>query len=98
MDRVNPDQLTDWFLARRTVVWIGLSLLTAVSFYGLAQIGFDDNPRGIIRSDESDFALMESVFRQFGSDENDCYVIVRADDLFSPDALDEVGVLGVYKD
>eukprot|EP00913_Durusdinium_trenchii_P028335 g26563.t1 len=62
---------------------------TFLSGYGVTRVGFDDNPRAIFRTDDEDYRVMEEVFTQFGSDENDCYLIVGCDDLFSHETLSQ---------
>lgn len=56
----------------------------------MTRIGFDDNPRDVFRTDDSDFHFMEEVFAQFGPDENDCFVVVQAEQLFSAPSISDL--------
>ncbi len=66
---------------------IGISVAAIV---GVSRIRFDDNPRGILRKDNEDFELLVEMFDQFGADENECYLIVYSEHLFSPQSIDDL--------
>lgn len=80
-------RFADTFLRRRAAVAAAAVALTLLTTYGLTRVGFDDSPRGIFRTDDEDYRVMEEVFAQFGSDENDCYFVVRSKRLFSAAAM-----------
>lgn len=71
---------TSWFV-------FGVSLLAIL---GLTRLEFDDVARGIFRSDDADFSLLEEVYEDFGSDDNDCVVVLEAPDFFRPDAAQDL--------
>ncbi len=76
--------LAEWF-ARHRLLLLGLvAAMTAVGVFGLTRLGFDDLPLNIFRTDQSDFALLEELFADFGSDDRDCVIVVESDQLFSP--------------
>jgi predicted RND superfamily exporter protein len=60
---------------------------TVVAGFGVCRIDFNDNPRDFFRTDDEAFRFMEEVFEQFGADENDCYLVVHSEQLFSQQAL-----------
>ena len=60
--------------------------ITILAMAGLAQLRFQEEPRDIYRSDNDDFQRLEKVYRDFGADDNDCLILVEADELFTPAA------------
>ncbi|MEM7306836.1 MAG: efflux RND transporter permease subunit [Planctomycetota bacterium] len=54
---------------------------------GLARLEFDDLPRGVIRSDDGAFQLLERLQADFGSDDNDHVLVLEADDWFTPELV-----------
>ncbi|MBX3422614.1 MAG: MMPL family transporter [Pirellulaceae bacterium] len=75
-----------------------LVLLTMAAIIGVLRLEFDDVPRSVFRTDDIEFDRLEEVFRNFGSDDNDCILVVQpasarnhsgasSDDLFSPAAV-----------
>lgn len=88
----------DLFMRHRTVIALAVLAMSALAGYGIGKVGFDDNVRAVFRTDDEDYRLMEEVFDQFGADENDCYLIVESDELFSNESIaalralvDEIG-------
>lgn len=82
--------LADLFLRYRGVVAVAVGIATITAVYGISQLGFDDNPRAVFRTDDEDFRLMEEVFEQFGTDENNSFLIVQSDAIFSRRSLTEL--------
>lgn len=78
---------TDTLIRHRSIVAIGVVIFTVIAFDGVRSLDFDDNPRAIFRSEDEDFRLMEEVFDQFGTDENNFILIVQSDDLFNRNSL-----------
>ena len=74
-------------MRHRLVIALGVVAMTALAGYGIGKVGFDDNVRAVFRTDDEDYRLMEEVFDQFGADENDCYLIVESDNLFSNESI-----------
>lgn len=52
-------------------------VLTAAAAVGLMRLQFDDVPRSVFRIDDENFDRLESVFQNFGSDDNDCLLVVQ---------------------
>lgn len=61
--------------------------LSLLALWGASRLKFDDKLRGVLASDDAEYAYLQTVFDDFGPDDNDCVFILRADDLFSNDAL-----------
>ncbi len=75
--------LAEWFAANRALL-VGLVLaMTAFSVFGLIRLDFDDKPTNIFKTSQADFELLEEVFNDFGSDDNDCLILVETNQLFS---------------
>ena len=60
----------------------GLSALAVLATAGLE---FDDVARGIFRTDDEDFARLEELFEDFGSDDLDCLVLLELTDAVEAD-------------
>lgn len=73
----------------------GAALLVAcvVAGCGLMRVQFTDDYRGIFRTDRNDFALLEEISAQFGSDESEVVVLAKHDDLFHPDVVAQMRTL-----
>ena len=82
--------LADVILRYRGAVAVAVGIATAIAAFGVSRLGFDDNPRAVFRTDDEDFRLMEEVFEQFGTDENNSFLMVRSDALFSRRSLAEL--------
>ena len=78
--------LADWVTRRRTRVVAVVLLTTVVAMIGVLRLAIDDVPRNLFITDNDEFALLEEVYADFGSDDNDCILVVRSSDLFTPDA------------
>jgi hypothetical protein len=59
---------------------------SALAAWGASRLEIDDVPSNIFRSQDAEFERLESVFRDFGTDDNDVLLVVHADDLFTPEA------------
>lgn len=81
------DRLVDFFGRHRA--WFGLFVLavTGLAVYGISRLTLDDQPRAVIETDDPDFDVLRQFFRDFGSDDNDCVLVLRGGDLFSPQGL-----------
>ena len=66
---------------------VGILTLTAVAFAGMTSLRFDDDYRGVFRSDGPDFVLFEETAASFGSEENQLLVILQAADILDPASL-----------
>ncbi|MAF65072.1 MAG: hypothetical protein CMJ84_05355 [Planctomycetes bacterium] len=83
------------FLTRRRVPIMGVvALVTGLAILGMTRLEFDDGPRRVFRAEDAAYGLLESVYRDFGADDNECVVVIEADDFFrepAPSALRELG-------
>ncbi|MGD9647558.1 MAG: RND family transporter, partial [Pirellulales bacterium] len=68
----------------RRLVLLGVAVLSAVSLYGLTQLKFDDDPRNFFKTNDEQFRRLEQLFADFGSDDNDCVLVVEAPRIFDP--------------
>ena len=82
-------------LTRHRSLGMGLvAVMTAVACWGLTRLEFDDGPRRLFRAEDAAYTLLESVYRDFGADDNECVVVIEAEDFFHapvPTALRELG-------
>ena len=53
-------------------------LITLVALYGYQFFSFDNEARGLFRTNDEAFEQLEEIFEQFRPDENDCMVVVEA--------------------
>lgn len=79
--------LAEQFGRYRPLVALGLVLMTAAALVGAGRLGFDDVPRSVFKTHDDDYARLEELFQQFGSDDNECLLVVESDDLFSPQGV-----------
>ena len=88
--RAEMNRIADFVVDRAGIVRGALALLTLAAVIGVARLAIDDVPRSFFRSEDEAFERLEAVFRDFGSDDGDCVVLVEADDVFVPRAIAEV--------
>ncbi|MEX1025830.1 MAG: MMPL family transporter [Planctomycetota bacterium] len=69
--------------------WVAAFVVVALGVFGvgLTRLAFDDEPRGILRSDAPEFALLEEVWRDFGADDNEALVVLDGGPVLSVDGL-----------
>lgn len=96
MPAVFMDRVADLFVRHRALVALVVVLYTVAAAVGNARLGFDDVPRSVFRTEDDDFVELEKVFEDFGSDDNDCVIVIEpaagADgtatgDLFTPERI-----------
>ncbi|MDP6762169.1 MAG: MMPL family transporter [Planctomycetota bacterium] len=56
--------------------------LTGLALVGIFHLRFDDGPRRVFRAEDAAYELLESVYRDFGADDNECVVVLEAEDFF----------------
>ena len=86
-------RFADWFVVRRRWVAALILVLSLAAIVGLTRLDFDDVPRSVFRTDSADFDRLEQLFDDFGSDDNDCLIVIDAigdDDLFTPKTLSAI--------
>ncbi len=76
--------IAEQFGRHRWLVAVGLVALTSAAAVGMGRLQFDDVPRSVFKTRDDDYARLEELFREFGSDDNECLLVVEGDDLFSP--------------
>ncbi len=81
------DKFASFFERHRIGLALAVIAMSVASAIGVAQLGFEDQPRGIFRTDDDAFRQLEEVFEQFGTDELNCMVLVESEDLFAPSSL-----------
>lgn len=62
-------------------------ILTLLAVAGLWKLQFDDQPRRIYRSDDADHALLQQTLQDFGSDDNDCLLVLEQEHWLHPQGL-----------
>ena len=87
------NRFADLFVQYRRVVAALTVLLTILAAIGNARVTFDDQPRGIHSVDDENYAFLQEVLADFGSDDNDVILVVEAEDLFAPNAFRAIGRL-----
>ena len=75
--------LADWFERHRMLLLVFVVAMTLVSVFGLLRLSFDDQPKNIFKTSQADFELLEELFDDFGSDDNECMIVIESDQLFS---------------
>lgn len=90
------DRVAELFARHRALIALFVVLYTAAAVFGNARLGFDDVPRSVFRTADEDFVELEQVFEDFGSDDNDCVVVIEpagaadpdfSGDLFTPERI-----------
>lgn len=61
--------------------------LTAGGVWGITRIQFNDNLAEFFKADNPDYNELQQFFREFGGDDSDCIFVVRAADIFTPEAI-----------
>ena len=87
------DKFAKLFDRHRIVFAFALIAISVTAALGIAQLEFEDQPRGIFRTGDHSFQQLEQVFQQFGTDELNCMVVVDNDDLFTPRSLQRLRTL-----
>jgi len=76
--------LSEWFGRRRPLVALIIVAMTAWALAGTRRLQFDDVPRSVFQSDSEEFVWLNRLFADFGSDDNDCLIVVESRELFTP--------------
>lgn len=79
--------LSEWFARHRMLIALGVLSLTVAAAFGLTRLEYDNVPRNVFRTSNGNFERLEALFAEFGSDDNDCMLLVEArdgGDLFRP--------------
>lgn len=81
------DILADRFMRHRMLVAVALVAITALAIRGNMLLEFDNSPRDVFRTKDTQFQQLEQLFADFGSDDNDCLLLVSSDELFTPKVM-----------
>ena len=81
------DKFASFFERHRFGLSLAIIAMSATCAVGVTQLGFEDQPRGVFRTNDASFRQLEEVFEQFGTDELNCMVLVESEDLFVPASL-----------
>ncbi|MDG2383571.1 MAG: hypothetical protein P8N76_18000 [Pirellulaceae bacterium] len=75
------DKFANFFDRHRIGLALAIIAMSVTCVVGVALLGFEDQPRGIFRTDDNSFRQLEEVFEQFGADEVNWMVLVESEDL-----------------
>ena len=80
-----------WFAADITAhPWrwlVGVALATVAAAVGISQLQFDDDPRSLYMGDDAASQQLQTFYEEFGADDQDILLVLRAADIFAPDVL-----------
>ncbi|MCP3902197.1 MAG: MMPL family transporter [Planctomycetes bacterium] len=80
-----------WLDAHPRLAWLAVVAMTALAAFGATRVEFDVNLRNLFRSDDRRMEVLEELYRDFGSDDFDCVVLLRSEDMTAPAAAEAVG-------
>jgi predicted RND superfamily exporter protein len=70
--------LKSLYQRQRWLLMVFVAVLTVIAARGYQDFGFDNEARGLFRTNDSAFDKLEEIFEQFRPDENDCMVVIEA--------------------
>ncbi|KPK43313.1 MAG: hypothetical protein AMJ65_06125 [Phycisphaerae bacterium SG8_4] len=62
-------------------------LLTTVALVGISRLDYSMNPSSDVRGDDTDWKVLEEFYSEFEPDGQACVVLVKTDDIFTPEAV-----------
>ena len=65
------------YLHRQRLLLLAIVVITVLSLIGFQRFSFDNEARGLFRTNDKPFEQLEEIFEQFRPDENDCLVILK---------------------
>jgi predicted RND superfamily exporter protein len=71
------------FVTHRAWVGVACAVFSLLALFGASRLQFDDVPSSLFRSDDEAYALLEEVFRDFGTDDTDCLVVLEAEQMIN---------------
>lgn len=80
--------LADWFIRHRSAVFAGVVALTLLAAWGATRVRFNDNPRAILQARSPMHRALDDFYRDFGSDDNDCVLVVESRELLTARGLE----------
>ena len=78
MSTIFYSSLKSLYQRQRWLLMVFVAVLTVVAARGYQDFGFDNEARGLFRTNDSAFDKLEEIFDQFRPDENDCLVVIEA--------------------
>ena len=85
----------DIVLKKRWLTAITIAALSIAAVIGAMRTDFDDNPQNLFDSDNEEWVFLSEVIDRFGSEDNTCFLVVTADELFSPQSMTELRQLAI---
>jgi predicted RND superfamily exporter protein len=79
--------IADIIDSHRRLVCGLIILLTAVALVGISRLDYSMNPSSDIRGDDTDWKILEEFYNEFDPDGQACVVLLKADDIFTPEAV-----------
>ncbi|MEE8468811.1 MAG: MMPL family transporter [Planctomycetota bacterium] len=73
------------FVTHRAWVGVACAVFSLLALFGASRLQIDDVPSSLFRSEDEAYALLEEVFRDFGTDDTDCLVVLEAEQMVSPE-------------
>jgi predicted RND superfamily exporter protein len=74
----------DLFGRNRVLIALIAVVFSSLAGYGITFLEIDDTPRNLFAAQDDDFRQLERLFQDFGSDDNDCVVVLEGDHIYSP--------------
>src|SRR5262249_22000501 len=62
-------------------------VVTGWAVAGVLRVEFDDDPRAVFHVADAEFEGLESFYADFGQDDQEVYLVIDGDDLFSPASM-----------
>jgi predicted RND superfamily exporter protein len=80
----------DLFGRNRVLIALIAVVFSSLAGYGITFLEIDDTPRNLFAAQDDDFKQLERLFKDFGSDDNDCVVVLEGDNIYSPAGADAI--------
>ncbi|MHC4204908.1 MAG: efflux RND transporter permease subunit [Planctomycetota bacterium] len=71
---------------RRSVCCL-VVILTVVALVGISRLDYSMNPSSDIRGNDTDWKVLEEFYNEFNPEGQACVVLLKADDIFTPEAV-----------
>ena len=86
---MNSGWVRTLYLHRQRLLLLTIVIITLLSLLGFQRFSFDNEARGLFRTNDETFEQLEEIFEQFRPDENDCLVILKrpGDTFFTPASI-----------
>ena len=64
-----------------------IALLTAIAVVGVSRLDYSMNPGSDLRGDDTDHTVIKDLYKEFGSDDWACVVLVKTENIFTPKVI-----------